>query len=152
MQRRSYKSLRLAKTGNSSCNCRNESGELLVETLFTIVLVGTGVVAIVAALGIVIGWSTSDRSATKVEVALQSYAEEIAAASYQDSCGSEYSEIFPPGYDDTLITLAVSDTDYWNGTAFVAECSNDGFQKLTLSGTATDGSATRTLTIYKRLE
>ncbi len=156
---------------------RSQRGELLIETLVTISLVGLGVVAIVAALGTVTNWSTSDRTTAKTEALLWSYGEALSVVPYE-ACtvggDSPYLDVgaaalpaplpdgtkpVTPGNADgtaRTVVLTLSGVQYWNSqsspAAFEATCpkTDPGAQALTLTATSGDSTITRTLTIYKR--
>jgi type II secretory pathway pseudopilin PulG len=154
-----------------------EAGELLIETLITISLVGLGVVAIVAALGTVIDWGNQDRTTTRTEALLWSYAEALSQVPYEGCTAAgpapyaaaalsalpaalpDGTLAVPPGAGDGTagtVILTVSAVKYWNSATapatFVATCpaSDAGSQSLTLTASSGDGKASRTLTIYKR--
>lgn len=156
---------------------RGERGELLIETLITISLVAFGVVAIVGALGTVIGWSNDDRSATRSEALLWSYAEAFARVPYEactvggnppygDAAESALPAPLPDGTrpvpagagDGTTATMemTVASVAYWNGSTapaeFVDTCAggDTGVQALTLSARSGDDSAVREVVVYKR--
>lgn len=156
---------------------RGQGGELLIETLITISLVGLGVVAIVAALGTVIDWGNQDRTTTKTEALLWTYAEALSQVPYEPcvvglpapyaaAAVSALPAALPdgtlavaPGAGDGTagtVVLGVSAVAYWNSSTtpavYVASCpaSDGGAQSLTLTANSGDGKASRTLTIYKR--
>ncbi len=156
---------------------RTQRGELLIETLITISLVGLGVVSIVAALGTTIEWGNDDRSTTKTEALLWSYAEALGQVPYEGCTAggatpyagvavSALPAALPdgtaavrPGTSDgtgQTVELTISSVSYWDrGTSpatYVGTCpTNDpGAQALTLTARSGDGAASRTLTIYKR--
>ncbi len=156
---------------------RGERGELLIETLITISLVAFGVVAIVGALGTVIGWGNDDRTATRSEALLWSYAEAFARVPYDactaggptpygDAAESALPVALPDGTqpvpagdgDGTTATveLTVASVAYWNGSTalaeFVGTCTggDTGVQAVTLSARSGDGAALREVVVYKR--
>jgi type II secretory pathway pseudopilin PulG len=156
---------------------RSQRGELLIETLITISLVGLGVVAIVAALGTVIGWANQDRSTTKTEALLWSYSEALSQVPYEKCAAggaTPYAAVavsalpaaLPDGTaavkpgagdgTDKTVVLTISAVAYWDTktvpASFVPTCpvSDPGAQALTLTATSGDGTVTRTLAIYKR--
>lgn len=165
------------RTGTGLRRRRAQGGELLIETLITISLVGLGVVAIVAALGTVIDWGNQDRTTTKTEALLWSYAEAMSQvpyeactvagiAPYAAAAVSALPAALPDGTaavplgagDGTAntVVLTLSSVKYWNSStapaAYVSTCpaTDAGAQSLTLTANSGDGKASRTLTIYKR--
>lgn len=156
---------------------RGQRGELLIETLITISLVGLGVVAIVAALGTVIGWANQDRATTKTEALLWSYSEALSQVPYEKCIAggaTPYAAVavsalpaalpdgttaVKPGASDgtdKTVVLTISDVAYWDTNtvpaSYLTTCavSDPGAQALTLTATSGDGTVTRTLAIYKR--
>jgi type II secretory pathway pseudopilin PulG len=163
----------------ASPRARSERGELLIETLITISLVGLGVVAIVSALGTVIDWGNQDRATTRTEALLWSYAEALhqvpyeackagAAAPYGDAAKSALPAPLPDGTTgvvagagdgtDATVELTVAAVAYWDSAtapaAYGSKCpaSDPGAQALTLTARSGDGRVERTLTIYKRVD
>lgn len=163
--------------GDGRARLRSQRGELLIETLVTISLVALGVVAIVAALGTVTNWSTSDRTTAKTEALLWSYGEALSTVPYETCAvgGSQpYLEVaksalpapLPDGTKPVApgnaggtaatVVLEISDVQYWDSKSspatFGATCpgTDPGVQALTLTATSGDSTITRTLTIYKR--
>jgi hypothetical protein len=156
---------------------RGSGGELLVEVVLAVAIIGVAVVGLVAALGGVFNLSARSRIAVRGDLLLVRYAEALAAAPYE-AClagpspyqGAALSAIptsgLPVGVsagpwgstDGTAATfeLAVEATDSWNGdtgpATFAPACggSDLGSELLHLRVRSGDGSFDRRLTIVKR--
>jgi type II secretory pathway pseudopilin PulG len=163
--------------GHARARARHQRGELLIETLITISLVGLGVVAIVSALGTVINWGNQDRTATRTEALLWSYSEAMSQVPYEPCVAGgpapyaaaaqsalpaplpDGTRPVPPGGGDgtdKTVVLTVSGVAYWdfltNPAGYRAQCPDfdPGAQALTLTATSGDGNAIRSVVIYKR--
>lgn len=140
---------------------RRQSGETLIETLFTVVLLGLLGVGIVAAMASIISVSDLDAKQSGAETVLRSYAQAWNRADYQPCTSpttNPYGSASPPGFTmPSGYTATVSGVTFWNGTSsapvtFAATCpatGDAGLQALTLRVAAPRGPA-QTLTIEKR--
>jgi len=156
---------------------RNERGELLIELLITVTIVGLGVVAIITAVGSTFNLSGVSRVGTHGDQLLSRYAENLSAVPYQAcSAGTTPytaaaasaipSTNLPDGITvgapgtaaakPTAYELSIESVAYWNGdlspATFTTTCpsSDLGSQQLTLLVHAGDGSFDRRLVIVKR--
>jgi hypothetical protein len=168
-----------AVTGNAPRGERSKrsNGELLVEVVLAVAIIGIAVVGLVAALGTVFTLSARSRVGAQGDLLLVRFAEALAAAPYEGchAGSTPYQSAavsavptsgLPAGIssgpwgssDGTARTfeLTVVETDYWNGDAapatFASSCSgaDRGSELLRLRVRSGDGSFDRRLTIVKR--
>ncbi len=147
----------------------NDAGVGLVELLVAIVLLGIGVVAILASYAGLIKLSVLHRDQGSTTNALTIAAESVAspATTYQACAGGNTNTGTYRTALDAALSAATNSTnvtftvEYWNGTAFVAgeaNCNdNDGqvpamqrMQRITFSAVVPTQSNPWTLTIVKR--
>ena len=139
-----------------------QSGETLVETLFTVVLLGLLAVGMVSAMATIVSVSDVDAKQSGAETVLRSYAQAWNRADYQPCIANQatnpYGATVPPGFTlPSGYTATISSATFWNGTsnapvAFVATCpatGDAGLQALTLRVAAPRGPA-QSVTIEKR--
>ena len=153
-----------------------ERGELLIELLVTVSIVGLGVVAIITGVGSTARLSGVSRVGTRGDQILVRYAENLIAVPYQAcTSGPPYvaaatSAIPSTNLPDGITTgapgtaaarsdayeLSIASIGYWNGdltpATFTTTCppTDRGSQQLTLLVHAGDGSFDRRMTIVKR--
>jgi type II secretory pathway pseudopilin PulG len=141
---------------------RSQSGETLLETLITVVLLGLLGAGVVSAMASIISVSDLDARQSAGETVLRSYAQAWERAAYVPCVASQATNpnasTTPPGFTAPAgYTATVVSTDFWNGTSsapvtFVATCpatGDKGLQALNLRVTPPRGPAP-TLTIEKR--
>lgn len=156
---------------------RRELGELLIEVVVAVAIIGSAVVGMVAALGGAFRFAGVSRVDATGDLILVRYAEVLEALPYEpcqpgttpystSAAGAIPTTGLPAGItagplgsgDGTSHTfeLAVDAVSHWNGAiapgAFVAGCgaSDSGIQALRLRARAGDGTYDRHLTIVKR--
>ncbi|MEO7744856.1 MAG: type II secretion system protein [Actinomycetota bacterium] len=125
-----------------------EAGFTLVDTIVGVAILGIGVTVVVGGMATSITVSARARAAAEAQIAVRSYAEQIAAATYVD-CATSYSTAFtaPSGY------TATQSVSYWDNatSTFVATCGTDsGLQRITLTVASTDGRASEVQPVAKR--
>lgn len=125
-----------------------EAGFTLVDTIVGVAILGIGVTTVVGGMATSITVSARGRAAAEAQIAVRSYAELVAAATYVD-CATSYSTPFtaPGGY---TATQAVS---YWDSatSTFGATCGTDsGLQRITLTVASDDGRASEVQPVAKR--
>ena len=125
-----------------------EAGFTLVDTIVGVAILGIGVTTVVGGMATSITVSARGRAAAEAQIAVRSYAELLAAATYVD-CATSYSTPFtaPGGY---TATQAVS---YWDSatSTFGAVCGTDsGLQRITLTVASDDGRASEVQPVAKR--
>lgn len=125
-----------------------EAGFTLVDTIVGVAILGIGVTVVVGGMATSITVSARGRAEAEAQIAVRSYAEQIAAATYVD-CSTSYSTTFaaPSGY------TATQSVSYWDSatSTFVAACSTDsGLQRITLTVASTDGRASEVQPVAKR--
>jgi Tfp pilus assembly protein PilV len=140
---------------------RGERGETLIETLVTVMLMGTAITGLIGGITAAIGASDNSKQVVTAQVVAQNFAEAIQAAPYVE-CTTSYTTAQvgytpPNGYAVTNPTVA-----FYDGTsnpavfgAAPAGCSaatpkDNGAQRLTLRVAAPNGITVRTLEIVKR--
>ncbi len=141
---------------------RRQSGETLIETLITVILLGLLGVGTIAAMTSIISVSDYDAKQSGAETVLRSYAQAWNRAPYAVCTASHttnpYGSTTPPGFTAPAgFTATISNVTFWNGTTgtpvtFGATCpatGDAGLQSLTLQVTSPRGPA-QTLTIQKR--
>ena len=125
-----------------------DAGLSLVETLVGVSILGIGVATVVGGMATSIHVADIGRSSAEAQLAVRSYAETVAAATYVD-CAASYAAGYsaPAGYSSTQ-TVA-----YWNSatSSFQPSCGTDsGLQRVTVTVAAGDGRATEALRVAKR--
>lgn len=116
-----------------------DRGESLVELLVSISILGVAVVAILGAIAMTATASGLHRDTASVQNHLHNWAEAVSNAPGWTACASAavVQAAVPAPALPTGWSAAVSDVDYWNGTAFVETCGTDqGIQLVTLSITS----------------
>lgn len=130
---------------------RGDAGTTLVELLIATAILGIGVTAVVGGMMTSITASDVSRKDAEAQSLTRTYAEAVSADAYVGCAGSYAAAGFaaPAGYS---ATMAVS---YWNPatSTFSTPCGTDsGLQRVALTVSSTDGRATDTLLIAKRLK
>src|SRR6185369_1991475 len=117
----------------------DDRGETLIELLVTVVILGTAVVAIVAALATAIRVSDIHRKQASAGAYVRAYAEAletyVAAGSYQPCpVGTAYDGRFtiPAPEDVKYDPPSVVSVEYWTGSAWQSGCpaSDVGLQRV----------------------
>jgi prepilin-type N-terminal cleavage/methylation domain-containing protein len=140
---------------------RDERGFTLVELMVTIAIMGIAFVAILTALGGMYKAKDEHRQLATAETWVRRYAESITNAAYvacatTSSYNGALTPAMPSGY-----TAAVTKVEYWDGsnapaatwpTTGCTVANDKGAQRITLTvtGTLTSGSITKTLVFVKR--
>jgi hypothetical protein len=153
-----------------------QRGELLIELLVTVAIVGLGVVAIIAGVGSTARLSGVSRVGTRGDQIITRYAENLSAVAYEAcTSGTPYTgaatsaipatnlpdgvAVGAPGTaaaTSDAYELSIESVGYWNGdltpATFTSTCppSDRGSQQLTLLVHAGDNSFDRRMTIVKR--
>ena len=127
---------------------RSEAGFTLVDTIVGVAILGIGVTTVVGGMATSITVSARGRAAAEAQIAVRSYAEQIAAATYVD-CATSYGTSFsaPAGYTATQVV------SYWDSatSTFRATCGTDsGLQRITLTVASSDGRASEVQPVAKR--
>jgi type II secretory pathway pseudopilin PulG len=117
---------------------RSEAGETLVELLITMMVIGTGVVAILGALTMAVQTSSMHRDEVEAQELLRSWAESLTTV--QDGAGTHrYTACagpgaiplpadVPGGWSASVVSVA-----YWSGTSWSPTCGTDlGIQRVRL--------------------
>jgi len=132
-----------------------DAGVGLIEVVVATVILGVGVVALLAAYATVVRSSSFDREQAEVTRALTVAAEDLAEAGYVPAC----SDATGPAYaaavrDDVLADVSITVT-YWDGASFVDDCvgydslpAHARMQRLVIE--ARHGHERETLDIVKR--
>ena len=139
---------------------RSETGETLVETMITVVLLAVLTTGIVASLGTNIRVSDFDARLAGSEAVIRSYAQAWQRAPYLPctSSSNPYGTTTPPGftapasYTATLVAVkAWNSSSGSSGPATFNACpaTDTGLQSLDLQVTSSRG-ASQTVTIMKR--
>ena len=143
----------------------DDRGETLIELLVTVVILGTAVVAIVAALATGIMVSDIHRKQATAGAAVRAFAEtlerQVAAPSGPNPTGyvdcatnASYAGSYtaPTGYTATVVAVK-----FWTGTAFApaaGPCTSPavdtGVQLVSLKVDSADGRASETLDVVLR--
>lgn len=133
----------------------DERGETLAELLVTISIMGILFAAVLGAIAVSAQTSDISHKEAGDETLLRSAAEQVQAATYVTCAStSSYAVSSLPGY-----TVSITAVRYWNGdnpatfAATLATCpgTDQGVQAVDLKAQSTDGRATETLTVYKRV-
>jgi type II secretory pathway pseudopilin PulG len=119
---------------------RADAGETLVELLITILILGTSVLGILAAVGTAVGASTLDRRQVQAQAVLRSWGESVATvsdAAYGTCLGpSGVAAATPaPSPLPAGFTASVAGVSYWDAatSSFVPGCTTDrGLRRVTL--------------------
>jgi type II secretory pathway pseudopilin PulG len=131
----------------SGCRPSGESGDTLIELLFTIVIISLAVVALLGGLTTAIAASGEHQSLAREDALLRSYAETAKAEiQFESSSPTQFTECAQPSdYPITLsnipsgFAVSISSIAYWNGSTFdYPSCGADdrtGVQLVTLSAT-----------------
>jgi type II secretory pathway pseudopilin PulG len=139
----------------------DDRGETLVELLVTVVILGTAVVAIVAALGTAIRVSDIHRKQANAGAYLRAYAEALETYVAKNPSGYQPCPV-GAAYDGKLTIVAPDDVrfdqpsvvsvEYWTGTAWQSACpaSDVGVQRVKLQVRSQDGRVDETLTVVLR--
>jgi len=138
---------------------RDERGETLVELLATVVIIGTAVLSVLAAIGVAITASDANSKQVTALTVARNYAEAIQAAAYVPcATAASYSPAAvsytaPTGFTATI----VGGLGYYDGTSsgpasFGATCTapDKGAQQISIEAKSSDARADRTLQIVKR--
>lgn len=128
--------------------CCDEEGSTLVDTLVGVAILGIGVTAVVAGMATSITVSDLGRASAEAQIAVRSYGEQVAAATYTD-CASSYATGFTPpsGYSATQVVA------YWDASTstFGGNCGTDsGLQRITLTISSSDGRVSEVQPVAKR--
>jgi len=139
---------------------RSESGFSLPEILITIAIVGIAFVAILGGMITSITVSDFHRKEATADTLARDAAEWVkdTGQTYipcaQTTGPSSYT--LPPGASG--YSVSVPNIAYWNGTSsnplsFVSSCPSpdQGLQRITIVATSSDGRASQTVTIVKRV-
>ena len=134
--------------GSASAASTRDAGFTLVDTIVGVAILGIGVTTVVGGMATSITVSARGRAAAEAQIAVRSYAEQVAAATYVD-CTTSYSTSFtaPGGYTATQVVA------YWDSatSTFAATCGTDsGLQRVTLTVASSDGRASEVQPVAKR--
>jgi Tfp pilus assembly protein PilV len=135
----------------------DERGESLLELMIAIVIIGIGVVAVVAGLATSIHMSDIHRKQATASATVRSFAEaiknDVAISGYQSSCSPTYASTFAAP-SASFATPQISVVRFWNGTSFPTGSCNAaadvGVEQLTLTVSSTDGRVSEKLVIVVR--
>ncbi len=162
---------------DAAANRRGANGELLIEVVLAVAIIGTAVVGLVAALGAALGLSSPSRTDARGDLLLVRYAEALTAAPYEP-CSTHTPPYLdaavtaipstglpagvaagPPGSGDgtaRTFELSVESTGSWAGdtspATFAPDCAgvDRGSELLQLRVRSGDGAFDRRLAIVKR--
>jgi type II secretory pathway pseudopilin PulG len=120
---------------------RDDAGETLIELLVALMVIGTAVTAILGALVVAVNSSVLARNQTRVQAALRSWAEQVAAVgdtgTYRYVPCAAPSAFPAPDVVPSGFTATVTSVEYWTGDAWTDTCGTDaGVQRVTLRVTA----------------
>lgn len=129
---------------------QTDDGFTLVEVLVAMVILGSAVSALVAALGTTANASDRHRKLSTAETVLRTYAEAVEGATYQGNCttaqntsykASTFAITAPTGYSISSPVVK---------TLAGATCTNGlSIQKITLTVQSSDGRASETVDVVK---
>jgi type II secretory pathway pseudopilin PulG len=134
----------------------NDQGETLIELIIAIAIMGIAVVAIVGGIGTSILMSDVHRKQATAGAYVRDYAEKVEsyiAGTGYTSCApaSTYAPstvgfTLPSGGYGAAASAALS----WTGSAWVACSADNGYQKVTLTISTSDGRASESLNVILR--
>jgi prepilin-type N-terminal cleavage/methylation domain-containing protein len=145
-------------------NMQSEEGFSLAEILVTIVIVGITFTALLGGLMTAITVSGFQRQVATADTVARSAGEWVKDSvqnPYAATCGSGAYSLsglsVPSGF-----SVAIINVEYWDGVgpssggyspAFVSSCpsTDKGLQRITIRATSSDGEATETVQVIKRI-
>lgn len=140
-----------------------EGGFTLTEVLVALVILGTAVVAIVAAMGASIALSDRHRQNVTADALVRTYAERLNKANYVPCAPPTQGQYQagPTGMNLTIpsnFTVSLVGIQYWNGdgsattpASFSSSCTTDkGIQQITIRAQSVPNRGFQQLTILKR--
>jgi prepilin-type N-terminal cleavage/methylation domain-containing protein len=140
-----------------------EGGFTLVEVLVAMVILGTAIVAIVAAMGASLVLSDRHRQNVTADALVRTYAERLTKANYI-ACAPPTQSQYQPGPSGMNLsipsnfTVSLVGIQYWNGdgnattpATFSPTCTTDkGIQQITIRAQSVPNRGFQQLTILKR--
>jgi type II secretory pathway pseudopilin PulG len=122
----------------------NDQGETLLELIIAVAIMGIAVVAIVGGIATSISMSDIHRKQSISGALVRDDVEALVTAGYKSAC--DYAlPTAQPGYME-----GINQVYYWNGSQFLAGCSDTGIHKVWIQVSSTDTRATERLEVVIR--